>query len=278
MSRPLIDTLRLSDGYHARARWWRPPNPRGAVLYFHGIQSHGDWYEASASKLADAGFTVLLPDRRGSGLNQRDRGHVDSVERAVNDANDALNSLLAETHQSSAHVVGVSWGGKLAVCLASQLPQKIASLSLIAPGLFPRVDLTTAEKFRVGLSLLNDPDRIFDIPLNSPEFFTANPERIRYVNNDPLMLRQVTARFLLATRRMDRIVARFKTSGYNRPIHLMLAGHDRVIHNDPTRNWLRALPIAGVKVSDYPDAHHTLEFEPDPAPFIHDLTSWITSL
>lgn len=277
MAAPKIDTIRLSDGYHARVRWWRPPNPRGAVLYFHGIQSHGGWYEASASKIADAGFTVLLPDRRGSGLNQRDRGHVESVERAVEDASDALNNLLAETHQSSAHVVGVSWGGKLAVCLASSHPQKIASLSLIAPGLFPRVDLSTAEKFRVGLSLLNDPDRIFDIPLNSPEFFTANPERIRYVNNDPLMLRQVTARFLLATRRMDRIVARFKTSGYNRPIHLMLAGHDRIIHNDPTRAWLRNLPIASVKVTDYPDAHHTIEFEPDPSPFLHDLTSWVTN-
>ncbi|MEK6644377.1 MAG: alpha/beta fold hydrolase [Planctomycetota bacterium] len=276
MTAPSIEIFRLSDGYSANARWWRPPNPRGAVLYFHGIQSHGGWYEASAARLADAGLTVLLPDRRGSGLNQLQRGHVDSVDRAIDDAADALHALLRETNQPAAHVVGISWGGKLAVCLAARHPAQVASLSLVAPGLFPRVDLTTAEKFRVGLSLINNPDHVFDIPLNDPTFFTANPDRIRYVNNDPLMLRQVTARFLLATRRMDRIVARFNRSGFTRSIHLLLAGHDRVIHNDPTRDWLRAFPNS--KLTDYPDAHHTLEFEPDPAPFFHDLTEWINAM
>ena len=85
-----LETLRLSDGYETHVRWWRPPNPRGAVLYFHGIQSHGGWYETSGGRLADAGFNVLMPDRRGSGLNRAQRGHAVSDQQIVEDATDFL--------------------------------------------------------------------------------------------------------------------------------------------------------------------------------------------
>jgi len=36
-------TIELPDGYRAYARYWDHPNPRGAVLYHHGIQSHCGW-------------------------------------------------------------------------------------------------------------------------------------------------------------------------------------------------------------------------------------------
>lgn len=271
----MID-LRLRDGYRAAARLWKPATPRGAVLYLHGIQSHGGWYEASGGRLAEAGLAVLMPDRRGSGLNQAARGHADSIRQCVDDTVDALNHLLAEAGQRAAHVVGISWGGKAAVCLAAQDPSRVASLSLVAPGLFPRVDLSAAEKFRVAMSLINHPDQMFDIPLNDPRFFTANPERIRQIEQDPLMLRQVSASFLLATRRMDRVVQRFVRSTWRGPVHLLLAGHDPIIHNDRTRTWLRELRSEDLRITEYPDGHHTLEFELDPQPFYEDLVSWIS--
>lgn len=344
---PTIEHLTLSDGYRAAVRWWRPPNPRGAVLYFHGIQSHGGWYEQSGAALAARGYTVLMPDRRGSGLNASQRGHVDSLDRALADAADAMDALLADVRPTtrgashltgeascgtghltgetasgvshptdepscgtghptseaasgtghptsetdcgtghptgelskgsgpSAHVVGVSWGGKLAVCLASHRPQQVASLSLVAPGLFPRVDLTTAQKFRVGVALINDRDRLFPIPLNDPAYFTENPERVRFVENDKLLLTHVTAPFLLVTRRMDRIVRRLGESTYRGPIHLMLAGRERIIDNERTRAWLRDLPSPDRRITDYPDGCHTLEFDTDPQAFLEDLVGWV---
>ena len=66
-------TIRLPDGYEAYARYWSPPVCRGGVLYLHGIQSHGGWYERSAARLCESGFAVLQPDRRGSGRNQPQR-------------------------------------------------------------------------------------------------------------------------------------------------------------------------------------------------------------
>jgi alpha-beta hydrolase superfamily lysophospholipase len=275
MQPPSIETLTLSDGYTATVRWWRPDKPRGAVLYFHGIQSHGGWYEQSGSLLAEKGLTVLMPDRRGSGHNTTQRGHVASQARCLNDAEEALNALLRDTGLPCAHVAGVSWGGKLTVVLADALPSKVRSITLIAPGLFPKIDLTRSDKFRVAMAMLHDRDRPFDIPLNAARLFTANPERIAFVQGDTLKLTQVTASFLLASRRLDRVVRRFAQSAWHGPLHLFLAGRDRIIDNDRTRQWLRELPSIDRQLTEYRHAEHTLEFETDPSRFFDDLAGWI---
>lgn len=275
MLNPCIETINMSDGYRTAVRWWRPPEPRGAVLYFHGIQSHGGWYEESGSKLAEAGLMVLMPDRRGSGLNTQLRGHSPSVGRTVDDAKECLDALLAASGHATAHLVGVSWGGKQCVSLASTCPEKVRSVTLVAPGLFSKVDIPALEKLRVAMSMVNDRERLFDIPLNDPRLFTANPERIRFVEADGFKLTRVSAGFLVVGRRLDRFTARFGQSGFRGAIHLMLAGQDRIIDNDRTGDWLRELPFEDRQITLYPEAHHTLEFEQDPSTYFNDLASWI---
>lgn len=275
MSGPEISPIRLKDGYEAAARWWLPERPRGAVLYFHGIQSHGGWYERSGQALADAGLAVLMPDRRGSGLNMAQRGHSESAEMCIADAAAAVQALVARTGCKRVHVVGVSWGGKLSVAVADRAGEQVATLSLVAPGLFPRVDLATVDKFRVAFSLIHERDKLYDIPLNLPVMFTENPERLAFVAADPIKLQQVSASFLLATRRLDRFVRGFSHTAWRGGLHLFLAGKDRIIDNDHCRAWFRGLPLADKKLTDYPDAAHTIEFEPDPAFFFSDLTGWI---
>jgi alpha-beta hydrolase superfamily lysophospholipase len=55
---------------------------------------------------------------------------------------------------------------------------------------------------------------------------------------------------------------------------LLLAGQDRIIDNARTRAFVGR--FAGDKeVVEYPEAHHTLEFEPDAERFIRDLIAWL---
>lgn len=272
---PTLESLVLPDGYRAAARWWLPPTPIAGVLYLHGIQSHGAWYEDSGRRLHDRQLAVLMPDRRGSGLNQEQRGHAASAEQCVDDAATALLTLLGKSGFSAAHVVGVSWGGKLAVALAAHCPRQVASLSLVAPGLFPRVDLTAAEKLRVALALMHGRERAFDIPISAPRMFTANPDRLHYLEGDDLTLRQVTAAFLLASRQLDRVVRLFGHSQWKGPMHLILAGRDQIVDNARTLDWFDALPHSDRLLTEYPEAEHTIEFEADPSRFLNDLTNWI---
>ena len=271
-------SLRLSDGYEAFARLWCPERPEGLVLYLHGIQSHGGWFERSAAELAASGLAVLLPDRRGSGRNAADRGHTPSARRLLLDATEWVAELRRRTGAGRIHVVGVSWGGKLGLALHRFMPGQVASLALVAPGLFPRVDLPAWEKVRVGLTLVAAPRTRFDIPLNEPELFTANPARQQFIREDPLRLMQVTTRFLWASRRLDGYALSRQTLSHAAPVHLFLAEQDDIIHNGRTRDFVRRLRWPVRAITEYPGAHHTLEFEPDPRPYLADLINWLQGL
>ncbi len=266
----------LPDGYAAYARYWPVPAPRGAVLYLHGIQSHCGWYERSATCLQNAGFAVLQPDRRGSGRNERARGHADSHGQLIDDALACGEILRQRSGHSQYHLMGVSWGGRLAGAMYVVKPQRVLSLSLICPGLFPRVDVTSVEKFKIGLSMLGNRERLYDIPLNDPELFTSVPKWLDFLREDRLSLHQVTASFFLATRRMDSVLTELPKAP-SVPLHLFLAGQDKIIDSEKTASFARDLQWAGVQITHYPQARHTLEFEDESEAFFSDLVEWVNS-
>lgn len=266
-------SLDLPGGYEAFARLWLPDRPRAAVLYIHGIQSHGVWFERSAERLAESGCAVLLPDRRGSGRNQADRGHAESPRQLVDDLLVALAGLAARTGLPRVTVVAVSWGGKLALALARRAPRQLERLVLVAPGLFPQVDIPLAEKWSVAWSSIFRPRRRFGVPLDDPELFTATDRWLDFIRSDPLAVREVTARFLVTSRRLDWLVRAYGRRPPAVPLRVFLAGRDRIIDNERTRQFVRGLRLADRAMVEHPDAHHTLEFEPDPAAYFDDLVA-----
>lgn len=252
--------LTLPDGYPACARFWPVENPRAAVLYHHGIQSHADWYEESARRLQGAGFATLQVDRRGCGRNDRDRGHAESAEQLIADAHAARDELLRRTGLTAYHVVGVSWGGKLAVAACVDHPKGVASLTLVTPGLFPREGASREKKAEIGFAMIYERQKPYPIPLDDPAFFTADPNWQNFIASDALTLRECTAGFYLASRRMDRIAARLPQAPPV-PLHLLLAGEEHIIDNDKTSTFVQQLGWAGMRITRYPQARHSLEFE-----------------
>ncbi|HUU31298.1 MAG TPA: alpha/beta fold hydrolase, partial [Phycisphaerae bacterium] len=152
---PQDRTYPTADGSALPLRLWRSDRPRAALVYLHGIQSHSGWYEASSQRLAEAGVAVYQVERRGSGIDcAHERGHVDRAETWLDDVAAAAELARAETGLGTVHLVGVSWGGKLAPACAAHRPDLYRSLILAAPGIVPLVDVTLATKLRIGQSLL----------------------------------------------------------------------------------------------------------------------------
>jgi len=268
--RPERQLLRLGDGYttsvyvhSARGEVGRLP-----VLYVHGIQSHCGWYVASASALADRGHDVFQVTRRGSGDNEADRGHAGSAGQLLDDLDAACEFALEQTGADRLALLGVSWGGKLAAACAAdpRRARRIASLTLAAPGIAPRVDVSAATKIAVACCVLVAPRRAFDIPLGDVELFTDNETMRRYLRDDPLQLHQATARFMLASRSLDRRLRRAPRGAVSAPTTLILADRDRIIDNDATRRAVDRLTAGRATIEELPGCH-TLEFEPDTGRF-----------
>jgi alpha-beta hydrolase superfamily lysophospholipase len=271
MSDASIETFTASDGYALRYRHHAPPGtPCGRVVCLHGIQSHGGWYTASCAYLAERGWDVAFLDRRGSGLNDAARGDTANSRRLLLD----IAEYLSSGSGPPPFLLAISWGGKLAVALERFRPGLTSGLVLVAPGLCPRVRPPLGQRLAIALSRVAAPGRLFPIPLDDPRLFTATPARQEFIRDDPLSLRRATARLLVASVFLDR-AARRAAPHVRVPTLLLLAGQDRIIDNARTRGWFERLASADREVIEYPQAHHTLEFEPDPTGYFADLAGWL---
>src|SRR5262249_34494128 len=152
--------------------------PRAHVVCVHGIQSHGGWYEGSCTRLAQAGFAVYFLDRRGSGLNPQQRGDAPSFRRLLDDLAEVLPPLRGSR---PVFLAGISWGGKLAAALQRRHPGLVDGLALLCPGFCPRVGPSFLQRLAILWSRLTAPTRLFPIPLNDPELFTASPAWQRFI-------------------------------------------------------------------------------------------------
>jgi alpha-beta hydrolase superfamily lysophospholipase len=268
-----LESQTASDGY----RWqYRHYAPRGAaradVVCVHGIQSHSGWYEGSCERLAAAGFDVCFLDRRGSGVNLEARGDAPGFRRLLDD----IAEFLVERRSGRPTIlVAISWGGKLAAALERRRPGLVAAFVLLCPGFCARIGLPLRQRLAVATSRIVSPRQAFDVPLTEAELFTANPEAIRFIREDPLALRQATARLLVESARLDGYLRWFPPR-LSAPALLLLAEHDRIIDNTRTRAFVGRISSSDLKVIEYPGAHHTLEFEPG-IPFVSDVLSWLAA-
>jgi alpha-beta hydrolase superfamily lysophospholipase len=201
-----------------------------------------------------------------------DRGDVagedvwlDDVERYVQLLDARLPTFLA----------GISWGGKLVPALARRGRITPAGVIMIGPGLYARQQPGPMKRLALRAAVtLGAARRRVAIPLADPRLFTDTPPWRDYIRDDPLTLRRVTLRFALADLRMNQY-ARAAAEHIRCPTLLMLAGRDRIVDNRRTLGFFDRITVADKTCHEYPDAGHTLEFEPDPSRYLDDLSSWL---
>lgn len=279
-----VETRVASDGYRLACRHSTPDGaPRGWFILLHGIQSHSGWYDFTRGHLVEQGYDVRIPDRRGSGLNEIERGHAQNGERLVEDVVHFLDDARSERDRiaQDAPLVlgGLSWGGKLAYAVAKRRPELPDGLVLLYPAVVPRIRPSWEERLRLWLARrLSINHRVVPLPLDDPALFTSVDKWQDFIRQDGLALHEVTSGLLFAGQDLE--AACRKDCGHwppSLPVLLMLAGRDRIIDNEKVRRLLRHQVRTGLTEVEYPDAQHTLEFEPCRDQYISDLIDWLSA-
>jgi alpha-beta hydrolase superfamily lysophospholipase len=272
-----LETHTASDGYRWHYRHYPPAFPVPArVVFVHGIQSHAGWYEHSSTWLAQHGYEVFFLDRRGSGSNQQARGDAPGFRRLLDDVAEFLQPLRTSHADGPSYLflAGISWGAKLVTALQKRHPSLVDGLILLCPGFYAKVRPSRKQRLGILWSRLVKPRKLFPIPLSDPELFTASPHWQRFLRDDPLTLREATSRLLIESVRLDGYL-HVVPNHVRVPVLLLLAEHDRIIANAPTRRFVESFAATDKEVIEYPGAHHTLEFEPKPDVFLEDVRRWL---
>lgn len=230
--------------------------PEPSLVYLHGIESHGAWFLPVAQRLRARGIGTFLLDRRGAGLNREEGapGDAESAGVLLDDVRRFRRGLARDVV-----LVGLSWGGKIALASAATDQERLRGLVLVTPGLASRVDLSLWDKLRLLASVPFGGRARFRVPI-APPMFTRAPTWLDYIERDPLRVDQVTGRLLLAGRMLDR-TARRRLASLRIPVLLVLAGGDRIVDNGAIQALLEDLPDGVLRTRVYAGADHSVQFE-----------------
>ena len=263
-----------SDGASLTYVSYTQPGATTALVYLHGIESHAGWFALAADALRLQGFDVYCLDRRGSGLNRENRGfpsgYVDDYATLLAD----ISAFIAPLRQRYQRVflVGLSWGGKLALSYGLAHPQDVDGLVLITPGLRAKVDVSFTNKLKIALLSPLNPGARVPVPIQ-PEMFTTTPLYLDYIRGDPLRLTSATVRFFWQSHRLDKYVDS-NIAGNRLPVQLFLAGKDTIIDNDGVLEVLRQGQVPGLDVLWYEDQTHSIQLDA-PQRLVEDMSDWI---
>ncbi|MBI5363218.1 MAG: alpha/beta fold hydrolase [Planctomycetes bacterium] len=118
-----------------------PGEPRGAVTIVHDVGGHGGQYLALARALAADGWAVALPDLRGNGRSEGERGHSNGIQEVLRDLGDVQDHLAYRQPEAPKVLVGHGMGAIWALAYACERAGDVAALVLAAPLVEPRFEL-----------------------------------------------------------------------------------------------------------------------------------------
>lgn len=101
------------------------------VVLVHGLVTPSYAWEPLAEVLADQGFRVLRYDQLGRGLSDRPPTRYD-LDLYVGQLRELVDTLGIE----SMHLIGWSMGALVVTRFAAECPDRVASVGLVAPGLY----------------------------------------------------------------------------------------------------------------------------------------------
>ena len=105
-------------------QWNRGQEP---LLLLHGMADHSLVWSSLGDNLAQ-NYHIIAPDLRGHGLSSKPESGY-SCQNIIED----LEALMDSLGWKNAHILGHSWGGKVAALWANNNPSRFRSLILVDP-------------------------------------------------------------------------------------------------------------------------------------------------
>lgn len=268
----VVEDSEFGHSLRLNYRAWVDESASDVIVYLSGMQSHSQWFNETGDYFASMGFNVYALDRRGSGLSWGRRGHIHTAFQWISDMAQFIGFVRQQNPGKPLHLMSNSFGARLTMAYAIAFPEQVDSLILIAPGTHMQVSLPPEQMVKTLFHVR----KYFPTPLQD-ELFTSDPERLDFMAQDELGLRQVTANlykmgeFLntgnLMTPRLQRLTM---------PVLVLLSQQDKILDVPAVIAGLYNRLETQKKLVTYEDVEHFLLFEEAVRQDVLDeITHWI---
>jgi alpha-beta hydrolase superfamily lysophospholipase/predicted GNAT family N-acyltransferase len=264
-----------ADGPSLRQREWRPERGHGGGLYLlHGLGEHSARHDALATWLCERGWRVRAHDHAGHGESGGRRGVITAADQLRAEA----GLLLADFERSLGApplLLGHSMGGALAADLVLGAGARVSGLVLSSPALA----IGLGRPLSLLVSVLN---RLM------PELALGNGLDANRLSHDPAIVGAYRADPLVHDRISPRLLSWLEQAGQHArraagelavPTLLLVAGDDRLVRPQGSRDFADAAPAGRVSLHWYDGLYHELFNEAEPArqQVFADLDRWLVA-
>lgn len=278
MSRTIVSSF-AEGGLAARIffRQLALPKARAQLLFVHGFGEHSGRYEATMRAVADSGFSSYAFDYRGHGRADGRRGHVNRFGEYLTDLDAAIALAHAKAPDLPMVLVGHSVGGLIVTHRIQRLlPDFVVGAALSSPSLGFKLKVA-AWKDAVGQAAASLWPALTMSAGVDPNFLTHDSAVVAAYGADPLVVREVTARWYHEAEQAQKIA--LNGAGFiDRPLLVMQAGDDRIVDAEVVERFARTVPSAAFH--QFTGLYHELfnETEPGRSEVLSTLVEFIDGL
>lgn len=183
------------DGAELALHLWRPIGPvKGAVFYFHGLQSHAGWLWEVGPQFADNDIAFYVLDRRGSGISSGAREDLPGVETVLRDYMAALEHVReAVGDDVPLSLFGHCLGGSFMAALMHHPDFATRyDAAIFCSAWLGKLHATLDDEQRSALAAETG-EELWDAALKA-EDFTDEVRHRHFIDHDDLAVRRLTRR------------------------------------------------------------------------------------
>ncbi|MFH0984558.1 MAG: alpha/beta hydrolase [Candidatus Omnitrophota bacterium] len=227
------------DGKNIFYRFYPVSGARHTVIMLHGYGEHSGRYEKFPAKMGRLSAQFAVMDFRGMGRSEGPRGDVASFEDYLNDVTAFIEHLRRKHSIPSKFILfGHSLGGLVAAHWSMKHPAPVKLLILSAPFMGLRFSSLIVPLNRLVHSF--SAGFVYKNPVRSRSL-SHEPREIAVYRKDSLILRHISARLVDEIARRTEMLRKLPILSVPFPVHLLVAGDERIVDPDRTRKFFERL-------------------------------------
>lgn len=256
---------------------WRDNLEKKIILVLPGIGMHSGSYMTIANYLCPKGYIVYALDYGGHGFSEGVRGSFGTKTTLMKDIDTMVIFIKTQHPEQQIFLLGKSMGAIFALVYGSNNSHYLAGLILVAPGPGVHVrQLLTTSTLLLPLYLILAPDQpVIDLSKNRLEISSRDAQFKEYRVNDPLAFQKVSARYIYTLYSMTKDWKKKYPENIAIPTLIIQGLQDKVLDPQCAKKLYDSIESEDKEIRLFPDAYHTLFFDPDSPQVFKAVVDWL---
>lgn len=266
-------TLTATDGVPIFYISSIPEPPQGIVVICHGYGGHSGQYDHFTGELLAKGYGVYAYDQRGHGRSPAERGHLDNFLDMVGDLHTVIEYIITTHPGVPLFTLGHSMGGLVSFLYGNQHPELLHGQIFSAPAVGKPwgTQIIPDWFFRVVRTYFSH----VNIPPIIKRTSCSDPDFMRALRQDPLVLKKSTAGFFCEFIHCGITMAQSQAAHYSLPCLFLHGKSDKIIPYRSSVELFARIQSIDKTLQLYDHLYHELLQEPAKALVITDILAWL---